>query len=574
MSQKANYFKLGLFVIGAIVAGVVVLIIIGTGRWFERKVTIETYFNESVQGLDIGSKMKYRGVDDRRGHARSRFTYTKYQQDLPMSAARALRAGRGAARSRGWWAAARRPATSTEPGDAADGGREGPARAPRAAGHHRHELPRDRLRRSRAAGAADRLDARQHLHPERAVDGHGSRQRGAATSWSGCTSVDIEGTVAQPQPAARSRPTTAIARDRHAKRSAQTRERTLGKLETTLDDIAGQEAVGRGDRAHRRAARRPTPSSRRRSTIRRCRSCPTTPPRRCSSVAEARGRSEARRRRSRTSSASLGRFDRIFGGGEADLATTIDNLRQITDNLRDLTEDAKRYPANVIFGAPPRSAGAHPMKPVLAPRASTRSACSSCRGARRLLGHAARRRSRDVPARAGGAAGGGQAAAASLRVGTVNVAAPFRGTHFVYREGELQVRDRLLQRVPRAAGGDASARCDGAGALERAKVFRASRRPLRPRRHRLGARRLRVVAVTATRASRARRTAEVTIRYYLFRRRSAAPACRCGRTTTASACRLRVRTPRRRYAAALNTAFAQILADLARDLAAAELPKS
>ena len=39
----------------------------------------------------------------------------------------------------------------------------------------------------------------------------------------------------------------------------------------------------------------------------------------------------------------------------ADLATTIDNLRQITDNLRALTEDPKRYPANVLYGEPPRS---------------------------------------------------------------------------------------------------------------------------------------------------------------------------------------------------------------------------
>jgi ABC-type transporter Mla subunit MlaD len=50
---------------------------------------------------------------------------------------------------------------------------------------------------------------------------------------------------------------------------------------------------------------------------------------------------------------ALSRVDRILGGGEADLATTIENLRQITDNLRDLTEDTKRYPANVIFGTPP-----------------------------------------------------------------------------------------------------------------------------------------------------------------------------------------------------------------------------
>src|SRR5439155_7856029 len=50
---------------------------------------------------------------------------------------------------------------------------------------------------------------------------------------------------------------------------------------------------------------------------------------------------------------TLSRLDRIFGGGDAYLATTIENLRQISDNLRDLTEDAKRYPSGVIFGAPP-----------------------------------------------------------------------------------------------------------------------------------------------------------------------------------------------------------------------------
>ena len=51
---------------------------------------------------------------------------------------------------------------------------------------------------------------------------------------------------------------------------------------------------------------------------------------------------------------TLARLDRIFGGGESDLTTTIENLRQISDNLRDLTEDAKRYPSGVIFGQPPR----------------------------------------------------------------------------------------------------------------------------------------------------------------------------------------------------------------------------
>ena len=84
MSQKANYFKLGLFVIGALIAGIVVLLVIGSGRWFERKSTIETYFNESVQGLDIGSKLKYRGVVIGEVTKIS-FTYLVYQQDRSMS---------------------------------------------------------------------------------------------------------------------------------------------------------------------------------------------------------------------------------------------------------------------------------------------------------------------------------------------------------------------------------------------------------------------------------------------------------------------------------------------------------
>ena len=51
---------------------------------------------------------------------------------------------------------------------------------------------------------------------------------------------------------------------------------------------------------------------------------------------------------------TLTRLDRITSGGEADLTVTIDNLRRITDNLRDLTEDVKRYPSNLLFGQPPQ----------------------------------------------------------------------------------------------------------------------------------------------------------------------------------------------------------------------------
>ena len=63
MSAQASYFKLGLFVVVAtalLCAGVIVL---GAGKLFERKFVIETYMTESVEGLGVGSAVKYKGVE-------------------------------------------------------------------------------------------------------------------------------------------------------------------------------------------------------------------------------------------------------------------------------------------------------------------------------------------------------------------------------------------------------------------------------------------------------------------------------------------------------------------------------
>ena len=62
MSQKANYFKLGLFVIIGMAFGVAGLIVFGVGTYFHQGVLVETYLDESVQGLEVGSPVKYRGV--------------------------------------------------------------------------------------------------------------------------------------------------------------------------------------------------------------------------------------------------------------------------------------------------------------------------------------------------------------------------------------------------------------------------------------------------------------------------------------------------------------------------------
>jgi phospholipid/cholesterol/gamma-HCH transport system substrate-binding protein/paraquat-inducible protein B len=62
MSQQAHYFKIGLFVVGAISLAVVGIIVLGAGKWFERSTMVETYFHESVQGLEIGAPVRLRGV--------------------------------------------------------------------------------------------------------------------------------------------------------------------------------------------------------------------------------------------------------------------------------------------------------------------------------------------------------------------------------------------------------------------------------------------------------------------------------------------------------------------------------
>jgi len=62
MSAKANYFKLGMFIIVAVVLGIAAVLVLGAGRLLQKKYTIETYLDQSVQGIDVGSKVKYRGV--------------------------------------------------------------------------------------------------------------------------------------------------------------------------------------------------------------------------------------------------------------------------------------------------------------------------------------------------------------------------------------------------------------------------------------------------------------------------------------------------------------------------------
>ena len=61
-NNKANYFKIGLFAVFACFLLVVIVVALGVGKWTREVFYIETYIDESVQGLSVGSPVKHRGV--------------------------------------------------------------------------------------------------------------------------------------------------------------------------------------------------------------------------------------------------------------------------------------------------------------------------------------------------------------------------------------------------------------------------------------------------------------------------------------------------------------------------------
>jgi len=62
MSSKTSNFKIGLFVLIGLILVIITVILFGGGKFLREKYTIETYFDQSVQGLDVGAALKLNGV--------------------------------------------------------------------------------------------------------------------------------------------------------------------------------------------------------------------------------------------------------------------------------------------------------------------------------------------------------------------------------------------------------------------------------------------------------------------------------------------------------------------------------
>jgi ABC-type transporter Mla subunit MlaD len=347
MSLRANYFKLGLFVIGAVVSAVAILLIVGSGRWLTPKLRVETYFNESVQGLDVGSKLKYRGVDIG-DVTRISFTYTRYQLERPISER------------------ARYVMVEADIEARLLGGRSyaGDFTDPTNAASEVERGLRVRLAPQGITGTSyleiDYVDPA--ANPVLPIDWKPENiyipsARSTVTAFVNAASeiidrlrsLDIEGTVANMNRL------LATTNDRIGALDTRTigkqAERTLAKMESTLDAIDAK-------RISDEAGALLGDLRRTNEELRRMVSNPAwqkVPEDAAAAAAELR-KLVADPRLAATLAhleRTLARLDRVTGGSETNLAGTIENLRHITENLRELTENAKRYPANVLFGQPP-----------------------------------------------------------------------------------------------------------------------------------------------------------------------------------------------------------------------------
>jgi ABC-type transporter Mla subunit MlaD len=347
MSLKANYFKLGLFVIGAVVSGVLLLVVIGSGRWFQPKLTIETYFNESVQGLDIGSKLRYRGVAI--GEVtRIGFTYNQYQLDRPM--AQRLRYVLVEAQIQPRLLGGRAAAGELIDHETAQ--------------HEIEKGLRIRLAPQGITGTSylemEYVDPPPPILPidwtpynvniPSAPSTVTEIVNAASEIMDRLRKLDLEKTLANLN-------TLLVTTNNRiegidTKALSQRTERVLAKVEATLDSVDSKKLSEETLAliSELRSSNAELTKTLSNPALQKLPDDAAAALARVKTLVDDPNLPKTVAQLTRT----LGRLERILGGGEADLTVTVENLRQITDNLRELTEDTKRYPANVIFGAPPK----------------------------------------------------------------------------------------------------------------------------------------------------------------------------------------------------------------------------
>ncbi|MGD9787862.1 MAG: MlaD family protein [Sulfuricellaceae bacterium] len=321
MNQKTGYFKLGLFILSGIALLVAVVLVIGGGSLFRDDVTLETYFNESVQGLSVGSKVKFRGVVI--GEVSNiGFTYNRYELDKPLSQRRQYvmveaRLSRGQLGLVG--------------SDTDDSSLQ----------HYIQKGLRVRL-------AAQGLTGTSYLELDY-VDPKTNAVLPIDWTPENVYVPSSQGTVTQLVNIAESFMRKLDRMD--LDRLMTNLNRLVDTLDTKLEKVP-MDKIGADMAATLSQLRTLTTNLNRITANPDVASMPENlgaTAKRLRQLAEDPRFQQSLDALQRT----LIRAEKAFAGREQDISAILENLRQTSENLRDLTETAKRYPSGVLFGEPP-----------------------------------------------------------------------------------------------------------------------------------------------------------------------------------------------------------------------------
>lgn len=342
MNGKAPYFRLGVFILLALAAIIALLLVLGAGSLFRKQITMETYFNESVQGLEVGSKVMFRGVMVG-SVTLVTFTYVKYQLDRPPGQ--------------------RKPYVLVQ-------FHIRPELIGASADHEEieHIIAAEvekglRIRQAPLGitGLAyleiDYLDPKSnpplaidwksdYIYIPSTVSTVGRIFSNAEELMRHLANVDLQGLVTNINAlaVALTRKADELDLGRASKEATALlvdARQTVQRLQKILANPAWDEAPGDIASASRAAAAIGRDGAAAAARIRK--------------IAE----SDDFQKMLAQLEHTLSRIDRLVAGRENDVAITLNNLRQITDNLRELSENAKRYPSGVIFGEPPKREQRH-----------------------------------------------------------------------------------------------------------------------------------------------------------------------------------------------------------------------
>jgi phospholipid/cholesterol/gamma-HCH transport system substrate-binding protein len=343
--NKLSYFKVGLFVIAASVIAIIGVILLGVGAVFQKNPLVETYIDESVQGLDVGSPVKFRGVpigkvekisltsaeySTRKRYVLVRIGIVPTMLEIPladpnhtgfkMEVERGLRLRLAAQGLTG---------VAYIEADYADPQRNPPLEIdwdPRYP-----YVPSTRSRITQLSESVEKI-----LRSIEAVD-LGRLVDGIEKSLTTITKV-AEGANLEKL----GKEANAFLID-----IRDTNRQLKGIIGSAELKSALQDSAGAAKRAREIIDNADKPMKQLFADLPQASESLTRLVKRLDSVANDLPETSAQLRQ------TIQRMNRLIANQQRDIERTLDNLRAISDNMKEITENSKRYPSQVLFGAPP-----------------------------------------------------------------------------------------------------------------------------------------------------------------------------------------------------------------------------